>query len=129
MPKQVIQPKSMAVPKAPYSPGIKKGNFVFTSGQVANDSNGNLVGIGDIAAQTNQCLANIEAVLKEAGATKNDVLKCIVFLSDIRYFQDMNAVYAKFFDGSDKPGRSCVQAPLARPEMLVEIEAVAYIGE
>jgi reactive intermediate/imine deaminase len=129
MPKEVIQPKNMPVPAAPYSPGIKKGGFIFTSGQVANDSNGNLMGIGDVAAQTEQCLKNIETVLTEGGATKDDVLKCVVFLSDIRYFQDMNAEYAKFFDGDDKPGRSTVQAPLARPEMLVEIEAVAYIGD
>ncbi len=128
MPKQVIQPKSIPVPKAPYSPGIKRGNFIFTSGQVGQDSNGNLVGIGDVAAQTEQCLKNIEAVLVEAGATMDDVVKCTVFLADIRYFQQMNEVYAKSFPG-DKPGRSTVQASLARPEMLVEIEAVAYVGD
>lgn len=128
MPKQVIQPKNMPVPAAPYSPGIKKGNFIFTSGQVANDSSGTLVGIGDVKSQTAQCLANIEAILQEAGSGKDDILKCVVFLSDIRYFQDMNEIYAEFFEGTDKPARSTVQAPLARPEMLVEIEAVAYSG-
>ncbi|MFQ5911855.1 MAG: RidA family protein [Nitrospinota bacterium] len=128
MPKQVIQPKSLPVPKAPYSPGIKKGDFIFTAGQVGQDSGGNLVGIGDAAAQTTQCLKNIQAVLAEAGAGMEDVVKCLVFLSDIRYFQQMNEAYAKFFPG-DKPGRSTVEARLARPEMLVEIEAVAYVGD
>ena len=126
MPKEVIQPKSMPVPGPPYSPGIKMGNFIFTSGQVARDEKGNLVGIGDIEAQTTQCLKNVEKVLTEAGGTPGDILKCTVFLSDIRHFEGMNAAYAKFFPGA-KPARSTVQATLARPEMLVEIEAVACV--
>lgn len=128
MPKQVIQPKSLPVPKSPYSPGIKKGNFIFTSGQIAQDGKGDLVGAGDVAAQTTQCLKNIQAVLAEAGASMDDVVKCVVFLSDIRHFKEMNEAYAKFFPG-DKPGRSTVEARLASPQMLVEIEAVAYVGE
>ena len=128
MPRKVFQPKSMYVPKPPYSPGAGGGPYLFVSGMVPRDKSGNLVGIGDVAAQTTQVLKNIETVLAEAGATLDDVVKCVVFLSDIRDFEAMNEVYAKFFP-EDKPARSTVEARLGRPEMLVEIEAIAYVGD
>ncbi|MFQ5913940.1 MAG: RidA family protein [Nitrospinota bacterium] len=128
MPKEVLQPKSLWVPKAPYSHGIKKGQIVFTAGQDARDASGKLAGVGDMAAQTEQCLKNLQAVLAEAGATLDDVVKCTVFLSDIRYFETMNEVYRTFFP-DEKPARSTVEARLALPEMLVEVEAVAVLDE
>ena len=70
----------------------------------------------------------MESVLREGGATLEDVLKCNVYLADIRYFQAMNDVFASFFP-AQPPARTTVQAPLADPEMLVEIEAIAWIGE
>ena len=85
------------------------------------------MGLGDPAAQTRQVLTNVESVLREGGATLDDVLKCNVYLSDIRYFQAMNDVFATFF-ATEPPARTTVQAPLAEPEMLVEIEAIAWIG-
>ena len=66
----------------------------FTAGQVAWDDTGRVVGIGDVAAQTRQVLSNIVSILREAGATPDDVLKCNVYLADMRYFQAMNAVFA-----------------------------------
>jgi enamine deaminase RidA (YjgF/YER057c/UK114 family) len=95
---------------------------------VAWDDDGKLVGLGDPTAQTRQVLANVESVLRAGGATLQDVLKCNVYLADIRYFQAMNDVFASFFP-ADPPARTTVQAPLAEPEMLVEIEAIAWIGE
>ncbi len=123
-----LQPQSMAVPAAPFVPGTKKGSFVFASGQVALDGNGNLVGKGDVRVQTRQVLQNLNAVIEEGGATLNDVMKTTVFLSDMSNFAAMNEVYAEFF-GNLKPARSTVQALLARPEFLVEIEAIALIGD
>jgi 2-iminobutanoate/2-iminopropanoate deaminase len=73
-------------------------------------------------------LTNVESVLREAGATLDDVLKCTVYLADIRYFRAMNGVFSMFFP-SYPPARTTVQAPLAEPEMLVEIEAIAWLGE
>ncbi len=101
---------------------------MYTSGQVAWDDHGQLVGLGDPTAQTRQVLSNVESVLREGGATLDDVLKCNVYLADIRYFQAMNDVFASFFP-AQPPARTTVQAPLAEPEMLVEIEAIAWIGE
>ena len=129
MPKTPLQPSSVAVPKNPYSPGVKQGRFVFTSGQIPLDTRGNLVGLGDVSAQTDQVMKNVQAVLAEGGAMMEDVVKCTVFLADIRNFQAMNEVYAKYFPGSNKPSRSTVQATLARPDILVEIEAIAVLDE
>jgi reactive intermediate/imine deaminase len=130
MARQALRPPNLSfLPKReyPYSPGAAGGGFVYTSGQVAWDENGDLVGIGDPAAQTRQVLTNVESVLRDGGATLHDVLKCTVYLADIRYFQAMNDVFATFFPARP-PARTTVQAPLAEPEMLVEIEAVAWIG-
>jgi reactive intermediate/imine deaminase len=130
MPKQVLRPKNLSFqprPTYPYSPGAKAGGFVFTAGQVAWDEKGQLVGIGDVRAQTRQVLGNVKSILAQGGATMADVLKCNVYLSDIRYFQAMNEEFAKVFP-KDPPARTTVQAPLAEPEMLVEIEAVAFVG-
>jgi reactive intermediate/imine deaminase len=118
----------MGTPIAPFVPGTKRGSFVFTSGQVALDKEGNLVGQGDVGAQTRQVLQNVKAVLEEGGATLHDVMKATVFLADIKDFSAMNEVYAEFF-GDAKPARSTVQALLARPDFLVEIEAVAIIAD
>jgi len=124
---QILQPNSMAVPAAPFVPGTKKGPFIFTSGQVAFDGSGNLIGKGDIRVQTRQVLQNIKSVIEEGGGTLADIMKTTVFLSDIKDFAHMNEVYAEFF-GDIKPARSTIQAPLARSEFLVEIEAIAAIS-
>ena len=129
MAKQVLRPKNLSFqprPTYPYSPGAKGGNYVFTAGQVAWDERGRLVGIGDVRAQTRQVLKNIRSILAEGGAGFGDVVKCNVYLADIRHFQVMNEEFAKAFP-SDPPARTTVQAALAEPEMLVEIEAIAYV--
>jgi reactive intermediate/imine deaminase len=128
MAKITLQPSSLGVPAAPYVPGTKRGSLVFTAGQVALDREGKLVGEGDAKAQTRQVLQNLQAVLAEGGATLADVMKTTVYLADIGHFADMNDVYANFF-GNEKPARTTVEARLARPELLVEIEAIAVIAD
>jgi len=131
MPKKVLQPKSLKFqprPTFPYSPGARGGNMVFTAGQVAWDKTGNLIGINDVRAQTVQTLTNVEAVLKEGGAELSDVVKCNVYLKDMKDFQIMNEEFAKLFP-DNPPARTTVQTPMAEPEMLVEIEAIACVGE
>jgi 2-iminobutanoate/2-iminopropanoate deaminase len=81
-----------------------------------------------VRAQTRQVLANIESILREGGGAMSDVLKCNVYLADIRDFQAMNEEFAKAFP-TDPPARTTVQAALAEKEMLVEIEAIAYLGK
>jgi reactive intermediate/imine deaminase len=131
MPKQVLRPSNLSFhprPEYPYSPGTRGGRLVYTAGQVAWNERAELVGLGDPRAQTRQVLANVESILREGGATLADVLKCNVYLADIRYFPVMNEVFAEVF-AVDPPARTTVQAALAEPEMLVEIEAIAYVED
>lgn len=129
MSRRTLRPRSLEFqprPSYPYSPGATAGGLVMTAGQVAWDEHGDLVGVGDPAAQTRQVLSNVASVLREGGATLDDVLKCNVYLADIRCFSAMNEVFAEFFP-VDPPARTTVQALLAEREMLVEIEAVAWV--
>jgi len=130
MPRQLLRPASLDFqprPAYPYSPGAKAGGFVITAGQVAWDSKARIVGIGDVRAQTRQTLQNVLAVLAEGGAGLGDVMKCNVYLRDIQDFQAMNEEFARVFP-TNPPARTTVQAILSDPEMLVEIEAIAWVG-
>ncbi|HTZ81055.1 MAG TPA: RidA family protein [Stellaceae bacterium] len=130
MVKQVLRPASLMFqprPTYPYSPGARGGGLVCTAGQVAWDETGRIVGVGDVRKQTVQTLKNVLAVLAEGGAAPEDVLKCTVYLADMRHFQTMNEEFAKVFP-RDPPARTTVEARLAEPEMLVEIEAIAWVG-
>jgi reactive intermediate/imine deaminase len=130
MAKHVIRPENLTfLPQRayPYSPGTRAGGLVYTSGQVAWNADQQIVGIGDPGAQTRQVLENVTSILEAGGATRSDVMKCNVYLSDIRYFQAMNDVFAEFFP-DDPPARTTVEARLATPDMLVEIEAIAWVG-
>ncbi|MDH3689180.1 MAG: RidA family protein [Gammaproteobacteria bacterium] len=131
MSKKALRPASLEFqprPEYPYSPGTKGGRLVFTAGQVAWDENADIVGVGDVRAQTVQTLKNVGSVLSAGGAIWDDVLKCNVYLKDMGDFATMNEEFAKVFP-KDPPARTTVQAHLAEPEMLVEIEAIAYVEE
>jgi 2-iminobutanoate/2-iminopropanoate deaminase len=123
--KTLLQPESLPKPAIPVALGTKKGNIVYTAGLFANNAKGELVGIGDIRKQTEQTMENIKAVLAEAGATLADVIKVTVFIKDMADYAGMNEVYSRYFPKDDCPARATVQATLFRPEVLVEIEALA----
>src|SRR5881296_699259 len=113
-------------PKAigPYSQAIATDRLVFTAGQVALDpKSGELIG-RTTAEQTEQVLANLEAVLSAAGTSLAHVVKTTVYLADMADFAQMNEVYAKHF-GSHKPARSTVQAAGLPKGARVEIEVIA----
>lgn len=112
--------------KAPLSAAARAGNLVWTAGQLAYDENGDLVGEGDVAAQTDQTLRNVEAALRVAGATMADVVKVTVWLTDTANFAAMNEVYRRWFD-EPRPVRACVRADLMGQDLLVEIEATAVV--
>ena len=130
MPRTILKPASLDFqprPTYPYSPGAMAGGMIYTAGQVAWDATGEVTAVGDVRGQTIQTLANVQAVLEEGGATWDDVVKCNVYLKDMADFQIMNEEFAKVFP-EDPPARTTVQTPLAEETMLVEIEAIAYIG-
>jgi 2-iminobutanoate/2-iminopropanoate deaminase len=115
-------------PKAigPYAQGIVAGGFLFTAGQIALDPATMKLVPGDIAVQTGRVLENLEAVLRGAGATLQDVVKTTVFLADLSDFAAMNEVYAKRF-GAHRPARSTVQVAALPAGARVEIELVARL--
>ena len=109
----------------PYSQAMVIGGLVFTSGQIPiNPASGNIEAT-DIETQTDQVCRNLEAVLTEAGASFDTVVKTTCFLSDIANFAAFNAVYAKYFTSC--PARSCVAVKDLPKGALVEIEAIAEI--
>jgi len=111
-------------PKGPYSPWVKAGGFIYVSGQGPIDPETGETDLGDIATQTRITLANVEAVLADAGASLGDVVKTTVFLTDIGNFKPMNEVYAQVF-GQVRPARSTVGVAALPLGISVEIEAVA----
>ena len=126
MPYEVVVPKGSAPPLAPYSPGTKAGNVVYVSGTLALDSNGNLVGKGDVKAQTRHVLETIKAVLEAAGGSMRDVTFNQIFLASMSDYAAMNEVYREYYP--DKPpARYCIRADLVRPEFLVEIASIAHL--
>ena len=131
MPKRVLRPKRLSylpLPEYPYSAGTSANGMIYSAGLVAWDEHGKLVGKGDVRRQTRQIFANLKAVLAEAGGGFEDILKCNVYLSDMRYFSQMNEEFRAAFP-KDPPARTTVEAALAEPDLLVEIEAVAFIGK
>jgi 2-iminobutanoate/2-iminopropanoate deaminase len=126
MKKEVVKVDELPKPVVPYSHGVKAGNLLFTAGQVGVDpATGQLKG-SSIGEQTEQALKNIEAILKAAGSSMEQVVKTTVFISDFGNFEEMNRVYAKFFP-TRRPARSAVQVVLY-DGFKVEIEAVALIS-
>lgn len=121
---EIIIPRGWAKPFAPYSPAVKKGNMVFTAGQLALNEKGDLVGKGDIKAQTRQVLENVRACLETAGAKMEDVVLSHVFLTDVSNFAAMNEVYGEYFS-DNFPARACVITGLVKEEFLVEIGVIA----
>jgi 2-iminobutanoate/2-iminopropanoate deaminase len=112
-------------PRGPYSHAVRAGDFIYVSGQAAIDPKTNEFAIGTVAEETRRTLDNIRSILEAAGASLEDVVKCSVFLADVRSFAEMNAVYEEFF-GKAKPARTTVQAVLPAIGVKVEIDCVAY---
>jgi 2-iminobutanoate/2-iminopropanoate deaminase len=122
--KQVIARSDAPAPALPFSAGIKANGFIFTAGQVGTDPHTGQLAGPDVASQTRQVIANVQAILEAGGSSLDKLVKTTVFLADLRHFDAMNAVYRELIP-EPRPGRSTVEARLARPEILVEIEAIA----
>jgi aminoacrylate peracid reductase len=127
MPREIIVPAGFPPPLAPYSPAVKVGNAVHVSGMVALDATGSLVGPGDCSAQTRHVLELIRSILQQAGASLADIAYNHICLKSLDDYAAMNAVYKEYFP-SKPPARYCIRADLVRPDFLVEIGSVAYIG-
>src|SRR5829696_4444486 len=123
---QTVQTDNAPAAIGPYSQAIVANGFVFTAGQVPFDPASMQLVEGDIAAQTEQVMKNVAAILRQAGADLSTVVKTTVFLRDMNDFAAMNEVYARHF-GEHKPARSTVQVARLPRDVAVEIEAVAVL--
>lgn len=111
----------------PYSQAVVVDEWVFASGQIPIDPATGQVIDGSVAAQTDQVLSNLAAVLREAGSSLGNVVKTTVYLADMGAFAEMNAVYAEHF-GDHRPARATVQAAGLPKAVDVEIDAIARRG-
>jgi 2-iminobutanoate/2-iminopropanoate deaminase len=127
MPKQVIRSPKVAATTLPISQATLAGNTLYTYGAVAFNARGELVGKGDIRAQTRQALDNVKALVEAAGGTMQDVTQTTVYLTDLQNGPGMNEVYASYFP-VDPPARATVRVDLGHPDFLIEIQAIAVIG-
>ena len=124
--REVVTRSDVPSPSLPFSAGIRCNGFVFASGQVGTDPRTGKVSGPDVESQTRQAIDNLRAVLEAGGSSLDKLVKTTVFLADMRLFDAMNAVYRELIP-EPRPGRSTVEARLARAELLVEIEGIGAL--
>jgi 2-iminobutanoate/2-iminopropanoate deaminase len=123
---QPVTTDNLPAPVGPYSPAMVVGHLVFVSGQAGREPRTGTLA-PDVEAQTEQALRNVAAILEAAGSSLAHVIRCGVFLVDMREFQQMNAVYARMF-GAHRPARTTVEVSgLPGDGHRVEIDAVATL--
>ncbi|MCM3603650.1 RidA family protein [Robertmurraya korlensis] len=122
---KVVQTNEAPAAIGPYSQGIVVNNMFYSSGQIPLTADGDLLQ-GDVKEQTHQVFKNLQAVLKEAGATLETVVKATVFIKNMDEFAAVNEVYGEYFS-VHKPARSCVEVARLPKDVLVEIEVIALV--
>lgn len=129
MERKIITTDQAPAPVGPYNQAVAvSGQLLFVSGQIALDpASGDLVGLGDVVAQTEQVIVNLKAILTASGATFDNVVKTTVFLKDMNDFGVVNQIYAKYFGGDNAPARACVEVSRLPKDVAVEIECIAAL--
>ena len=119
-----LNPNTVAKPGPGYSQGVAAGSAVYVAGQVAIDTDGQIVGKGDMAAQTRQTLENVRHVLAARDLGLKDVVSTTVYLSDLAHYRLFAQTWCEVF-GEHRPARATVKAELVHPDLMVEIQAIA----
>ncbi|MFN3974303.1 MAG: RidA family protein [Dehalococcoidia bacterium] len=130
MPKHIINPPTLHSPIGRgYSHAVKVGNTLYIAGQVALDTQGNLVGKGDIRAQTEQVFRNLQAVLEACGGSLRDLVKINIYLVRAEDIPAFREVRSKYLAHEPPASTLAVISRLASPDFLVEVEGVAVVGQ
>ena len=124
MTRRTISTKDAPNAVGPYAQGVRTGNLVFASGQVALDPATGALVQGGVEEQTRRVMLNLAAILQAGGSGLDRVVKATVYLTDLGKFDEMNRVYASFFP-DDKPARVTVEVSRLPKDALVEIDAIA----
>ena len=126
---QAITTTDAPAPVGPYNQAVQAGGWLYCSGQIPLDpATGEMVGGGDVEAETRQVLRNLNAVLSAAGTEAAKVVRTTVYLVDLADFQTVNTIYAEMFGGGVSPARACVQVAALPKGSKVEIDCVAWLG-
>ena len=126
--KKIIETEKAPAALGPYSQAVLAGDYLFVSGQIPYVPETMTLVSEDVQEQTKQALENVGAILKEAGASFDDVVKASVFIKNMDDFGRINEVYEKYFSKS-KPARACVEVARLPKDVKVEIEVTAYISK
>ena len=122
-----IAPPDMKDQRPRYTLGWRVGNTIYVAGQLPYDKDGNVVGKGDIKAQTRRIFENIQKIVSAGGGKMDDIVKITVFVTDVRFREGYAEVRSEFF-GPNPPASTMVQiSNLAVPDALIEIEAIAVV--
>ena len=126
---QAITTTDAPAPVGPYNQAVQAGGWLYCSGQIPLDpATGEMVGGGDVEAETRQVLRNLNAVLSAAGTEAAKVVRTTVYLVVLADFQTVNTIYAEMFGNGVSPARACVQVAALPKGSKVEIDCVAWLG-
>ncbi|NLW23661.1 MAG: RidA family protein [Clostridia bacterium] len=126
MNKEIVYSKKAPAAIGPYTQGVKAGDLLFISGQLPIDPGTGELLTGDIQTQTKQVMENLKAIIEEAGATLEDVVKTTIFLKDMNQFSLVNEAYGEYFK-DNPPARACIEIARLPKDAQIEIEAVVLV--
>ncbi len=122
--KKIIHSDKAPLPIGPYSQAIEFANLIFTSGQIALDTEGKMVS-AEIEEQTRKVIANIKNILEDNGSSLDNVIRSTIYLKDMIDFNSVNQIYGEYF-GSNPPARSTVEVSRLPKDARVEIDVIAF---
>mgnify|MGYP001224930361 CR=1 FL=1 len=126
---EVIETNFAPKPVGPYNQAVLVENWLYCSGQIALDpSTGLMVGNGNIEEETRQVIKNLLAVIQAAGGQNSNVIRTTIYLTDLKDFSKVNAIYAETFGETSSPARACVEVSSLPKGGKIEIDCVAWLG-